>query len=144
MIQRLQARRNDEGFTLVELLIVIIILAILAAIVVFAVGNTRKDSVGSACKTAAKSVELSLEAQNTKNGGYPAIQDDAILANKGALIKSWPSSTDYEFTYAGNTPANADGTFPGYTVTIGSTKKVVGGSWTNSADAGIATGCAGK
>src|ERR1043166_8700359 len=92
MIQRLQVKRSEEGFTLIELLIVIIILGILAAIVVFAVGNTRKDSVTSSCKTDAKSIELSLEAQNTKNGAFPASKDDAILASKGALLKAWPGA----------------------------------------------------
>src|ERR1043165_9980164 len=64
MIQRLQAKRHEEGFTLIELLIVIIVLGILAAIGVFAVGSTRKDSVASACKTNVKSLELSAEAVN--------------------------------------------------------------------------------
>src|SRR5260221_8052459 len=71
MIQGLQAKRNEEGFTLIELLIVIIVLGILAAIVVFAVGSTRKDSVASSCKTNYKSLELSAEAANTKMGSFP-------------------------------------------------------------------------
>src|SRR3954466_13349754 len=76
MIQQLRKKRGDEGgFTLIELLIVIIILGILAAIVVFAVGNTRKDSVANSCKPDVKSVELSAEAVNTKAGSYPATSD---------------------------------------------------------------------
>ena len=102
MIQRLQAKRNEEGFTLIELLIVIIVLGILAAIVVFAVGSTRKDAVASACKTAVKSVELSAEAVNTKQGAYPATANAGDLlqsAGKGGLLKTFPKSTDYALVY---------------------------------------------
>ena len=119
MIQRLQAKRNEEGFTLIELLIVIIVLGILAAIVVFAVGSTRKDSVASSCKTNVKAVELSVESHNTKLGTYPAgtISNTAtnptaatVLASTsnilggagnttGDLLKSWPSSNDYALVY---------------------------------------------
>src|SRR3954454_23032125 len=103
MVEQLRKKRAEEGgFTLIELLIVIIILGILAAIVVFAVGNTRKDSVSNSCKTDVKSVELSAEAVNTKVGTYPAsadagTADNPLLAGSttgttnGALLKIWPS-----------------------------------------------------
>src|SRR5436309_878728 len=80
MKRLISKRSSDEGFTLIELLIVIIILGILAAIVVFAVGNTRKDSVANSCKTDVKSVELSAEAVNTKSGTYPATSDAGTAA----------------------------------------------------------------
>src|SRR5437763_1506786 len=117
-----KARANDKGFTLIELLIVIIILGILAAIVVFAIGSTRKDSVASSCKTDAKSIELSLEAVNTNVGTYPAAQAGATSPSTGALLKTWPSSTDYAFTYV------QAGT--GYTVTV-TGPNVHGGTFTN-------------
>src|SRR3954452_15427034 len=80
MVEQLRKKRAEEGgFTLIELLIVIVILGILAAIVVFAVGNTRKDSVANSCKTDFKSLELSAEAVNTKSGSYPTtVSVDAI------------------------------------------------------------------
>ena len=100
MIQRLQEKRNEEGFTLIELLIVIIVLGILAAIVVFAVGTTRKDSVSASCKTNFKAVELSAEAVNTKMGGYPSAANVVAPNVYGALLKTYPTSNDYSLLYA--------------------------------------------
>ncbi|MGD9798164.1 MAG: type II secretion system protein, partial [Acidimicrobiia bacterium] len=45
-----RARQSEEGFSLIELLIVIVVLGILSAIVLFAGGNARTDSQISACK----------------------------------------------------------------------------------------------
>src|SRR5207249_2546370 len=90
---------------------VIIILGILAAIVVFALGNTRKDSVVSSCKTNYKSIELSAEAVNTKMGSYPRTLAPSYLllvagnragpglTNNGALLKTYPTSSDYSIVY---------------------------------------------
>jgi general secretion pathway protein G len=88
MLHKLQARK-DEGFTLIELLIVVIILGILAAIVVFAIGSTRKDSVASTCRTDVKSIILAEEAWNTKNGAYTTNQSD--LTSATGTLKNWPT-----------------------------------------------------
>ena len=102
-------KAKDEGFTLIELLIVVIILGILAAIVVFAVGSTRKDSTQATCQTDIKSIALAEEAYNTKNGGYTGTQ--------GSLdtLKSWPggtAATDNLFFTLGSTGAT------NYSITI--------------------------
>ena len=71
MWERLKEKRAEGGFTLIELHIVIIILAILAAIVVFAVGSTSKNSVVASCKADAKSVETATEAFKAQTGTWP-------------------------------------------------------------------------
>jgi general secretion pathway protein G len=102
MPERIRTGRRDEGFTLIELLIVIVILGILAAIVVFAVSSTRKDSVTSSCKTDVKSIQLAAEAYKTKNGNYPphsatvgATEQDKLLDANGGLLNNWPDSDQY-------------------------------------------------
>ena len=57
-----EVEEKDEGFTLVELLIVIVILGILATIVVFAVRGITDQGQKSACKATAKTYEVAIEA----------------------------------------------------------------------------------
>jgi general secretion pathway protein G len=72
VLQRYRAiRSNESGFTLVELLIVIVILGILTGIVVFAVGGFSDRGQSAACKTDKKTVEVALEAYRAKTGAYP-------------------------------------------------------------------------
>jgi general secretion pathway protein G len=71
MIERLQARRNSEdGFTLVELLVVIVILGILASIVVFAVGGITDKGTQKATDTSTAVLQSAEEAAFAQTGAY--------------------------------------------------------------------------
>ena len=61
----------QKGFTLVELLVVIVILGILAAVVVFAVGGSTDKAQTSACKAERSAVETAVEAYRASVGSYP-------------------------------------------------------------------------
>ena len=70
--ERLQAARTGEkGFTLVELLIVIVILGVLAGIVVFSVQFIKDHGDQAVCKTNLKDVESAVQAYYAKFGEYP-------------------------------------------------------------------------
>ena len=64
--QRVQ-QRGQGGFTLIELLVVIAILAILAGVVVFAVGNSTKNASITACQTEGASLVTAASAAKTAN-----------------------------------------------------------------------------
>ncbi len=97
MMKRIWARRNSEGgFTLVELLVVIVILGILAAVAVFAVGGISDKGKQSACKADVSSVETASEAYYAKNGSYAASIAALVTAK---FLREAPSSTNYTITY---------------------------------------------
>ena len=106
-----QARKNESGFTLVELLIVIVILGVLAGIVVFAVSGINDNSKDSACKSDKKNVEIATESYYAQNKSYPngTTSDDRIgvLVNANFLREA-PSTTNYTITLAANGKVTAD------------------------------------
>lgn len=69
---QLRRRRGEGegGFTLVELLVVIVILAILAAIVVFAVGGITDHGQTSACKSDEQALATAEESYFAQNSAY--------------------------------------------------------------------------
>ena len=85
---------KEAGFTLVELLVVIVILGVLAGIVVFAVGGINNKSVKAACNSDVSSVQTAEEANFAQTNAYVA--PATLVTNK--LIRSVPASTSYTIT----------------------------------------------
>lgn len=71
MTRARQRRGAANGFTLVELLVVIVILGILAAVVVFAVAGIGDNAKENACKTEGRTVKTAYEAYYAQFQTYP-------------------------------------------------------------------------
>lgn len=65
-------KTKQRGFTIVELLIVIVVIAILAAITIVAYNGIQNRGKASSAASLANVVVKKLEAYNTLNSTYPA------------------------------------------------------------------------
>jgi prepilin-type N-terminal cleavage/methylation domain-containing protein len=89
----------QKGFTLVELLVVIVILGILAAVVVFAVSGITSKGQSSACTIEVRTVNTALQAFNAKSvtNSYPPAGTAAsmflALQTAGLLQQATPGAT---------------------------------------------------
>ena len=106
--------KHNKGFTLVELLIVIVILGILATVTVFAVTGITNKGKTSACQSDLKVIQTAEEAYNANTGNYTALQTD--LKTAGLIHQTSPNfnivvtGTGATATYVltGTASANSD------------------------------------
>jgi general secretion pathway protein G len=101
---------RDEGFTLIELMIVIVVLGILAGIVVFGLGTFKSESQLGACKADVKQYQTAVDAfmalpSNTTNA-VPA--DVAALQSKNLLKTTAPATESISWDSSGNVTGTYD------------------------------------
>jgi len=85
-------KRKRAGFTLIELMIVIAIIAILAAILVPNFLKARAQGQLTACKSNCKNIATALEMYASDNGGrYPSTGALATKLTAGNYLKLIPS-----------------------------------------------------
>ena len=106
--------KKNKGFTLVELLIVIVILGILATVTVFAVRGITDKGKTSACAADKKTLEVAAEAYSAQNGPYPA--DIPAMVASG-LLRSVSTLWTYNHVAAVPGVGGAAGTPENYTLT---------------------------
>ena len=88
----LKSRSNDQkGFTIVELLIVIIVIGILAAIAFVAYGNVTKKARDSERTADAKAISSKAEEYYANNAAYPTLAQLNAVQGLNAASKVTPT-----------------------------------------------------
>ncbi len=98
MIKFIQKKMNKKGFTLVELIIVIAVMAILAAIVVPRMsGITQSFKVKAderVCDTLAREIEVSIQAGNTPTDTHDDITTSTVASLASGEFYYWISGNE--------------------------------------------------
>jgi prepilin-type N-terminal cleavage/methylation domain-containing protein len=141
-LNNIKTIKKDRGFTLVELLIVIVVIAILAAITIVAYNGVQNRAKNSAAQSAAITVQKKLEAYNASVGNYPstaattdmAAVQEASLSGTGITLGTPTASTGQKTVQVKlcTVPAGATGyqiTYWDYTTgTLPATQQISGGT----------------
>ncbi len=114
-------RKTRAAFTLIELLLVLVILAVLASIVVLNFGSVNAKKNDAKAKTDITNLETALEMYKSDVGDFPSTQDGGLQAlvqapggaahwngpyvKRGLPVDPWGHS--YLYAYPGSHNANS-------------------------------------
>ncbi|MDP6158180.1 MAG: prepilin-type N-terminal cleavage/methylation domain-containing protein [Phycisphaerales bacterium] len=90
-------RRAARGFTLIEILIVVVILGILAAVIIPQFTNAADDASISSARTQLQTMRSQVELFRSQTGSYPAASGTGvdwsglISANYVRAAPTWPN-----------------------------------------------------
>ncbi len=94
-MQHHATRAGERGFTLIELMIVVAIIAILAGILIPNFVNARAQAQSAACESNLRAIATALELYYADNQIYPAasgaaVQPSLLTANGVAYLNNTP------------------------------------------------------
>ena len=118
---------GEQGFTLIELMIVIAIIGILAAVAIPQLTGVRGEANVSAVQSELKNLQTSLEMYYVQNSSYPGALTDMSDISSGDDILSGPQGQSYNYSAGGSNQTytidwtSADGN---YEVGLGSNSSI--------------------
>jgi len=107
-LNNIKKMKDERGFTIVELLIVIVVIAILAAIVIVAYNGVTNKANQAAAKGNAEAVQKVVEAYNADKGSYPA--NVAAITDATGLTAKMPGNITVDATVPTGTDSDKNGT----------------------------------
>lgn len=115
---------HERGFTLIELMIVVAIIAILAAILIPNFVNARSQAQTAACESNLRSIATALELYYADNQVYPTASSAAVVpalftVNGVAYLNNTPrdpAAQSAAATYSVTTTQATGGNPAGYTI----------------------------
>ena len=104
--------KNEKGFTLIELMIVIAIIGMLIAIVIPDLITTQETARRESCKASLRGVQSALELYCTHNKYYPTNLQTVIsegYLSEGSDKDPWDRQFRYQPLYSGGGAGDATG-----------------------------------
>jgi len=89
------SKNRQSGFTIVELLIVIVVIGILAAITIVAYNGIQKRATGSALQSDLKNASTQLEATRVDNNDQYPTNGSSLKASNGTVFTYVSNGTTY-------------------------------------------------
>lgn len=90
----MRVKSNNTGFTIVELLIVIVVIGILAAITIVAFNGVQDKARDASAKSGATQAYKKLEAYKALNGAYPNTLAEAQISNTASTTYAYSTLND--------------------------------------------------
>ena len=127
-------RFKNNGFTIIELMIVVMIIVALAAIAITNVLRARVSANDSAAQAALRSISTALENYAASNAAYPTAFSVLTVGTPPFIDTNYFSGIHNGFTFSGS--SNADS----YSVTATPTDSNAGTSSFNITTGGVFSG----
>jgi len=104
----IQLKKQTKGFTIVELLIVIVVIGILAALVITTFTGVQQSARNTERQTDVKAIHGQVEAYYAKNGKYPTLDNMNTNAWRGTNMKGLDNEAIKDPKGAGAGAATSD------------------------------------
>lgn len=89
-------KKNARGFTIVELLVVIVVIAILAAITIVTYSSIRQRALNATAQSDMTNLGKALMAYRVENGRYPANDNEIRTALQAAGVLQLGTKYSYD------------------------------------------------
>ncbi len=107
---------NRQGFTLIEVVVVMAIIAVLAALIIGAILVARNTAKETSNRTNAKAMQAGMEAYYSRNRNYPSITSGTAFTAATGTVTGVSINTGAADCANGGGSVNSSTT--GYTLTI--------------------------
>lgn len=101
---------QERGFTIVELLIVVVVIAILAAITIVSYNGITNRANASSAKSVASTVQKKIELYATDKGNYPIAVADLTATGQSFTLSSSSFGTGAAGSTTGDPTPSTDAT----------------------------------
>jgi len=97
--------KNEKGFTLIEMLIVLLVISVLIILIVPNLGDRSTEVHDKGCDALVSLVQAQVEAYYIEEDAYPANLDDLVPSYINEEQKTCPNGKVLQYNGSGNVSA---------------------------------------